>query len=311
MEVGPGKGDLEKVVRHIFCLVLVTHESQTCNPGKSVLLARVHSTWLDSCLDSWTIKQQQAKSEQSLLCSGDLREKEGQFTAFTAGFRIAVPCLVKTDLESLALRLQRERDREIDRMVEWTGHAFVYRGVSKSRGTPKWMVYNGKPLLKWMIWGYPYFLETPISMPVFNRSRFVSAFETWHSGSYREHRTDKDQRLQLFKASCIYSRSDVWLSDFDWKNCREKHRKWHLLILKNKVLMQPTWKQDCLLKATYVRNPSASSQCNWWMAPWDDLTRCYAGTAGTPAQLYARPCRALWCCWESWHSQNFQILWDL
>ena len=29
--------------------------------------------------------------------------------------------------------------------------------VSKNRGTPKWMVYNGKPLLKWMIWGYPYF----------------------------------------------------------------------------------------------------------------------------------------------------------
>ena len=30
-------------------------------------------------------------------------------------------------------------------------------GVSKNRGTPEWMVYNGKPLLKWMIWGYPYF----------------------------------------------------------------------------------------------------------------------------------------------------------
>ena len=30
--------------------------------------------------------------------------------------------------------------------------------VSKNRGTPKWMVYNDKPLLKWMIWGY----QTPI-----------------------------------------------------------------------------------------------------------------------------------------------------
>ena len=29
-----------------------------------------------------------------------------------------------------------------------------YLGVSKNRGkTPKWMVYNGKPYLKWMIWG--------------------------------------------------------------------------------------------------------------------------------------------------------------
>ena len=33
--------------------------------------------------------------------------------------------------------------------------------VSKNRGTPKWMVYNGKPLLKWMIWGYPYFWKHP------------------------------------------------------------------------------------------------------------------------------------------------------
>jgi len=36
-------------------------------------------------------------------------------------------------------------------------------GVSKNRGTPKWMVYNGKPLLKWMIWGEnPLFTETSI-----------------------------------------------------------------------------------------------------------------------------------------------------
>ena len=29
----------------------------------------------------------------------------------------------------------------------------VYIGVSKNSGTPKWMVYNGKTLLKWVIWG--------------------------------------------------------------------------------------------------------------------------------------------------------------
>ena len=39
---------------------------------------------------------------------------------------------------------------------------YIYMGVSKSRGTWKWMVYNGKPLLKFMIWGYPLFLETSI-----------------------------------------------------------------------------------------------------------------------------------------------------
>ena len=33
----------------------------------------------------------------------------------------------------------------------------------KNRGTPKWMIYNGKKnLVKWMIWGYSLFLETPI-----------------------------------------------------------------------------------------------------------------------------------------------------
>jgi len=34
-------------------------------------------------------------------------------------------------------------------------------GVSKNRGTPIWMVYNGKPFFKWMIWGYHYFRKHP------------------------------------------------------------------------------------------------------------------------------------------------------
>ena len=45
-------------------------------------------------------------------------------------------------------------------------------GVSKNRGTPKWMVYNGTPLLKWMIWGYHYFLETPIIWKAINIQLF-------------------------------------------------------------------------------------------------------------------------------------------
>ncbi len=36
--------------------------------------------------------------------------------------------------------------------------------VSKNRGTPKWMVYNWKTLLKWMIWGYHYFWKHPICL---------------------------------------------------------------------------------------------------------------------------------------------------
>ena len=34
-------------------------------------------------------------------------------------------------------------------------------GVSKYRGTAKWMVYNGKPYQNGMIWGYHYFWTHP------------------------------------------------------------------------------------------------------------------------------------------------------
>ena len=37
-----------------------------------------------------------------------------------------------------------------------------YMGVSKNRGTPKWMVYSGKPYWNGWFWGYPFFSETPI-----------------------------------------------------------------------------------------------------------------------------------------------------
>ena len=55
-------------------------------------------------------------------------------------------------------------------------------GVSKNRGTPKWMVYNGKTLLKWMIWGYHHFRKHPhgtfdfqslLPNPVFKRISWI------------------------------------------------------------------------------------------------------------------------------------------
>ena len=49
---------------------------------------------------------------------------------------------------TIAVRVDR-RFPNLDTVIEM--------GVSRNRGTPKWMVYNGKPLLKWMIWGYHYF----------------------------------------------------------------------------------------------------------------------------------------------------------
>ncbi len=37
----------------------------------------------------------------------------------------------------------------------------TYMAVSKNRGTPKWMVHNGKPYYNGMIWGYHYFWKHP------------------------------------------------------------------------------------------------------------------------------------------------------
>ena len=45
-------------------------------------------------------------------------------------------------------------------------------GVSKNRGTPKWMVYNGKPLLKSMIWGYHDFWKHPYAAGTSKRVPF-------------------------------------------------------------------------------------------------------------------------------------------
>ena len=51
-----------------------------------------------------------------------------------------------------------------------------YMGISKNRGTPKWMVYNGKPLLKWMIWGYLYFRKHPYDNQFFSSQCQLSTF---------------------------------------------------------------------------------------------------------------------------------------
>ena len=48
--------------------------------------------------------------------------------------------------------------------------SFIHLGVSKNRGTPKWIVYNGKPY--WNGWfGVPLFSETSISFPAFSYLR--------------------------------------------------------------------------------------------------------------------------------------------
>ena len=46
--------------------------------------------------------------------------------------------------------------------IGWLCMICVYGCFKKNSGTPKCIVYNGKPLLPWMIWGSHNFLETPI-----------------------------------------------------------------------------------------------------------------------------------------------------
>ena len=41
-------------------------------------------------------------------------------------------------------------------------YIWIHLGVEpKIWCTPKWLIDNGKPLLRWMIWGYPYFWKHP------------------------------------------------------------------------------------------------------------------------------------------------------
>ena len=44
---------------------------------------------------------------------------------------------------------------------EETLSEILHMGVSKNRGTPKWMVFNGKSYKNGMIWGYHYFRKHP------------------------------------------------------------------------------------------------------------------------------------------------------
>ena len=58
-------------------------------------------------------------------------------------------------------------------------------GVSKNRGTPKWMVCKWKTLLKWMIWGYHYFRKHPFHLPRFSFG-FIFRKRLWQTGSATE-----------------------------------------------------------------------------------------------------------------------------
>ena len=52
--------------------------------------------------------------------------------------------------------------------------------ISKNRGTPKWMIYNGKPYEQMDDLGVPLFLETPICLDVvFKKNMWSQLCHAW------------------------------------------------------------------------------------------------------------------------------------
>ena len=83
---------------------------------------------------------------------------------------------------------------------QWSLQTWKWLGsiLSKNKGTPKWMVYNGKPLLKWMIWGYHYFWKPP----------YLTSFCCWSVGPGTPP-NKKSQRFHTLQATkyvliCVY-----------------------------------------------------------------------------------------------------------
>ena len=61
-----------------------------------------------------------------------------------------------------------------------------YMDVSENRDAPKWMVYQWKTLLKWMIWWVPLFSETSISEQAETKMLALASLQKKGSESTRE-----------------------------------------------------------------------------------------------------------------------------
>ena len=73
-----------------------------------------------------------------------------------------------------------------------TGILCSYLGVSKKCGTPKWMVYNGKPYIFWMIWGETHHLRKhPNFHPTIPLFCVGTSVMLWRSSSSRPSWTSK------------------------------------------------------------------------------------------------------------------------
>ena len=78
-------------------------------------------------------------------------------------------------MELIQLRLRGFVSLNLDLFKPIFFHHLV---VSKNRGTPKWMLYNRNPLLKWMIWRFsPYFWKHPFGEICFTLSRHLKQIQ--------------------------------------------------------------------------------------------------------------------------------------
>ena len=92
--------------------------------------------------------------------------------------------------------------------VDWPGkrsnkntakNPAVHMGVSKNSGTPKCIVYNGKPLLKWIIWGEnPPFNKGNIHIPP--KLAGPQKKVCWLSGKNSASRVSR----KLFESRCFF-----------------------------------------------------------------------------------------------------------
>ena len=62
----------------------------------------------------------------------------------------------------------------------------LHLDVSENSGTPKWMVYNGNPLLKWMIWGHHYFRKHPQKVYIYRLYKHTQVHSTGNIGCFMD-----------------------------------------------------------------------------------------------------------------------------
>ena len=96
-----------------------------------------------------------------------------------------------------------------------------YLGVSKNRGTPKWMVYNGKPYFLMDDLGVPLFSETPIYLQFQAFSPFPMGMMISHEPTQAE-LADAPWRGPMSNQSDFFNFNLTEDEFKDWKESREK-----------------------------------------------------------------------------------------